>query len=157
MNETKPSRREVMSLVAMIAGLLLSYGLFAVQGLLFLIPRRLAPRTRRIFAGQIDQFEVGAIKSVFDLQGNEILITRNAKELRAYNSTCPHLGCRVHWESDRKRFFCPCHNGVFDENGVAIEGPPAAAGQNLATLPLEVDPRSGVVYLEIKDSRKKLA
>jgi len=146
-----------MSLVAMTAGLLLSYGLFAVQGLLFLIPRRLAPRTRRIFAGQIDQFEVGAIKSVLDLQGNEILIKRDAQELRAFNSTCPHLGCRVHWENDRKRFFCPCHNGAFDQNGVATEGPPAAAGQSLATLPLEVDSRSGVVYLEVKDSRKKLA
>jgi Rieske Fe-S protein len=139
------------------AGLLLSYGLFAVQGLLFLIPPRLAPRTRRIFAGQVDQFEVGALKSVLDLQGNEILIQRSAKALRAFNSTCPHLGCRVHWESDRKRFFCPCHNGVFDENGVATEGPPAAAGQSLATLPLEVDARSGVVYLEVKDVRRKLA
>ena len=118
MAEPNPSRRELIALIAMAAGLLLSYGLFAVQGLLFLIPRRLAPRTRRIFAGQIDQFEVGALKTVLDLQGNEILIKRDGKELRAFNSTCPHLGCRVHWESDRKRFFCPCHNGVFDENGV---------------------------------------
>jgi Rieske Fe-S protein len=92
-----------------------------------------------------------------DLQGNEILIKRDAKQLRAFNSTCPHLGCRVHWESDRKRFFCPCHNGVFDEDGVAIEGPPAAAGQSLASLPLEVDSRSGVVYLEVKEIRKRLA
>jgi Rieske Fe-S protein len=157
MAETNPSRRELVTLIVMAAGLLLSYGLFAVQGLLFLIPRRLAPRTRRIFAGRIDQFEVGALKSVLDLQGNEILIKRDGKELRAFNSTCPHLGCRVHWESDRKRFFCPCHNGVFDENGVAIEGPPAAAGQSLAKLPLEVDARSGVVYLEVKDVRKKVA
>jgi Rieske Fe-S protein len=157
MAETNPSRRELMALIVMAAGLLLSYGLFAVQGVLFLIPRRLAPRTRRIFAGRIDQFEVGALKSVLDLQGNEILIKRDGKELRAFNSTCPHLGCRVHWESDRKRFFCPCHNGVFDENGVAIEGPPAAAGQSLAKLPLEVDAGSGVVYLEVKDVRKKVA
>jgi Rieske Fe-S protein len=157
MAETNPSRRELMALIVMAAGLLLSYGLFAVQGVLFLIPRRLAPRTRRIFAGRIDQFEVGALKSVLDLQSNEILIKRDGKELRAFNSTCPHLGCRVHWESDRKRFFCPCHNGVFDENGVAIEGPPAAAGQSLAKLPLEVDAGSGVVYLEVKDVRKKVA
>jgi hypothetical protein len=46
---------------------------------------------------------------------------------------------------------------VFDENGVAIEGPPAAAGQSLTKLPLEVDPRSGVVYLEVKDVRKRVA
>jgi hypothetical protein len=106
MSETNPTRRELMALIVMGAGLLLSYGLFAVEGLLFLIPQRLAPRTRRIFAGQIDQFEAGALKAVLDLQGNEILIKRDGKELRAFNSTCPHLGCRVHWESDRKRFFC---------------------------------------------------
>lgn len=157
MIEMKPSRRDLLALIAMSAGLFLSYGLFAVQGLLFLVPSRLAPRTRRLFAGQIDQFEVGSLKSVLDLQGNEILIKRDPKGLSAFNSTCPHLGCRVHWESDRKRFFCPCHNGVFNENGVATEGPPAAAGQNLAKLPLEVDPKSGVVYLEVKDIRKKLA
>ncbi|HEY7714515.1 MAG TPA: Rieske (2Fe-2S) protein [Candidatus Binatia bacterium] len=155
--ETNRSRRELISLIAMGAGLLLSYGLLAVQGLLFLIPQRLAPRTRRIFAGQLDEFQVGTLKTLLDLQGNEILIKRDAKQLRAFNSTCPHLGCRVHWESDRKRFFCPCHNGVFDEDGVAIEGPPAAAGQSLASLPLEVDSRSGVVYLEVKEIRKRLA
>lgn len=154
---TNRSRRELISLIAMGAGLLLSYGLLAFQGLLFLIPQRLAPRTRRIFAGQLDEFQVGTLKTLLDLQGNEILIKRDAKQLRAFNSTCPHLGCRVQWESDRKRFFCPCHNGVFDENGVAIEGPPAAAGQSLAKLPLQVDPRSGVVYLEVKDVRKRLA
>lgn len=157
MTERNPSRRELLSLIAMGAGLLLSYGLFALQGLLFVLPRRLAPRTRRIFAGQIDQFEVGAIKSVLDLQGNEILIKRDGKKLRAFNSTCPHLGCRVHWEDDRRRFFCPCHNGAFNADGVATEGPPAAAGQSLATLPLEVDSRSGVVYLEVKDLQKKRA
>lgn len=151
-----PSRRDTLGLMAMGAGLALSYGLFAVQGLLFLLPPRLGPRTRRIFAGQIDQFEVGALKPVLDLQGNEVLIRRDAQGLRAFSSTCPHLGCKVHWEGDRQRFFCPCHNGVFDENGVATAGPPAAAGQSLTRLPLAVDPKSGVVYLEVKDVRKKL-
>lgn len=139
------------------AGLVASYGLFAAQGLLFLLPRRLKPPTRRIFAGQLDQFEVGTLRAVMDLQGNEILLKRDRKALRAFNSTCPHLGCRVHWEADKNRFFCPCHNGVFDANGVATAGPPAAAGQSLATIPLEVDKRSGVVYLEVKDVKKRQA
>ena len=45
----------------------------------------------------------------------------------AYSSTCPHLGCRVHWESEEGNFFCPCHRGVFDERGVGVSGPPADA------------------------------
>lgn len=135
-------------------GLLSSYGMFAVQGLLFLLPQRLKAPTRRLFAGQLDRFTIGEFHGVLDLQGNEILVKRDQQGLRAFNSTCPHLGCRVHWEADRQRFFCPCHNGVFNADGVATEGPPAAAGQSLAQVPLDIDKQSGVVYLEVKDVRK---
>lgn len=138
-------------------GLIASYGLFAIQGFLFLLPQRLRPPTRRLFAGQLDQFEVGSLQAVLDLQGNQILVKRDAQGLRAFNATCPHLGCRVHWEADKKRFFCPCHNGAFNADGVATEGPPAAAGQNLAAVPLEVDEKSGVVYLEVKEAKKQRA
>ena len=148
------SRRSWLASVAMGVGLISSYGMFAVQGLLFLLPQRLKPPTRRFYAGQIDQFQIGALQGVLDLQGNEILVKRENQGLRAFNSTCPHLGCRVHWQAERQRFFCPCHNGVFNAEGVAIEGPPAAAGQSLAQVPLEVDQKSGVVYLEVKDTRK---
>jgi Rieske Fe-S protein len=151
---TNLSRRSWLASVAMGVGLISSYGMFAVQGLLFLLPQRLKPPTRRLYAGQIDQFQIGALQGVLDLQGNEILVKREKQGLRAFNSTCPHLGCRVHWQAERQRFFCPCHNGVFNAEGVAIEGPPAAAGQSLAQVPLEVDQKSGVVYLEVKDTRK---
>jgi nitrite reductase/ring-hydroxylating ferredoxin subunit len=149
------SRRDGLALLAMGVGLIASYGLFAIQGFLFLLPRRLRPPTRRLFAGQLDQFQIGTLQGVLDLQGNEILVKRDKQGLRAFNSTCPHLGCRVHWQADKQRFFCPCHNGVFNADGVAVEGPPAAAGQSLAGVPVDVDQKSGVVYLEVKDLRKK--
>jgi nitrite reductase/ring-hydroxylating ferredoxin subunit len=149
------SRRDWLALLAMGVSLAASYGLFAIQGFLFLLPRHLRPPTRRLFAGQLDRFQIGGLQAVLDLQGNEILIKRDKSGLRAFNSTCPHLGCRVHWQADKQTFFCPCHNGVFNADGVAIEGPPAAAGQSLAQVPLEIDPKSGVVYLEVKDSLKK--
>lgn len=148
------SRRSWLASFAMGIGLIASYGLFAIEGFLFLLPQRLRPPTRKLFAGQLDQFQVGALQAVRDLQGNEILVKRDDKGLRAFNATCPHLGCRVHWEADKKRFFCPCHNGVFNADGVATEGPPADAGQSLANVPLEVDEKSGVVYLEVKEGKK---
>jgi Rieske Fe-S protein len=40
------------------------------------------------------------------------------------SNVCTHLGCRVRWSADRKQFFCPCHNGVFDQNGTVVSGPP---------------------------------
>jgi Rieske Fe-S protein len=30
----------------------------------------------------------------------------------------------VRWIPDTQRFFCPCHNGVFDKTGSVVSGPP---------------------------------
>ncbi len=145
------SRRAFLARVLMGVGLALSYGTFALEGFLFLIPERLRPRTRKLFAGQVDQYPPGQVQSFYDLQGNEILVKRDASGFQAFSSVCPHLGCRVRWEAEKERFFCPCHRGVFNANGIAISGPPAEGGQNLFRLPLEIDPASGVLYLEVKD------
>lgn len=149
------TRRDWLALLLMGVGLAVSYGTLALQGIMFLLPRRVRPRTRRLFAGQVAQYKIGSVQSFFDLQGNEILVRRSDLGLQAFSSTCPHLGCRVHWEAEKQRFFCPCHNGVFNADGVAISGPPAAAGQSLSRIPLEMDERTGVVYLEVKDFKRK--
>jgi len=104
----------------------------------------------------MNQFEIGKVKPVFDLEGNEILIRRISEtEFHAFSSTCPHLGCKVRWEEKENRYFCPCHRGVFNADGVAVEGPPADGGQNLASVPLRVEPDAGVVYLEVKDVKRR--
>ena len=70
-----------------------------------------------------------------------------ADSFLALSSICPHLGCRVHWEASNNRFFCPCHNGVFDPNGKATGGPPAADGQDLPHYALQVV--DGALYIEM--------
>lgn len=149
------TRREWLALVLMGVGLALSYGALALEGLAFLVPRRLKPRTRRLFAGRADQYQMGSVRSFYDLQGNEILLTRSESGFQAFSSICPHLGCRVHWQADKQHFLCPCHRGVFRSDGVAISGPPADGGQNLSQVPLSVDQASGVVYLEVKDVKRR--
>jgi Rieske Fe-S protein len=37
---------------------------------------------------------------------------------------CTHVGCPVRWNGAAKRFFCPCHGGVYDGAGRALAGPP---------------------------------
>jgi Rieske Fe-S protein len=148
-------RRGAVALLLMAAGLVLSYGLLVAQGVAFLLPRRLRPRTRLLFAGHESSYPIGGVRTVHDLRGDTILVTRDADGFRAFSSVCPHLGCHVHWIEREKRFLCPCHNGVFDAEGVAISGPPADAQQRLATVPLEVDARSGVVYLEVRDAGRR--
>ncbi len=148
------TRRDVLARVLMGAGLALSYGLLAAQGFLFLLPRRLEPKVRWLFAGRLDQYREGVVREFTGLDGKEILVRRSTGGIEAFSSVCPHLGCRVHWVPSRKEFFCPCHNGVFDGDGVAVSGPPADAGQRLARVPLRVDDAAEVVYVGVRDVRK---
>ena len=145
----------------MTTSLVAGYGTLAGQGILFVVPEHTRPRTRRIFAGRISQYQTGAVQKFYDLQGNVILVKRDKDDrgrdvFKAFSSTCPHLGCKVIWQQKHKRFFCPCHMGVFDKDGVATAGPPAAAGQKLTPVPVVADPESGVVYLEVKEAKKPL-
>jgi cytochrome b6-f complex iron-sulfur subunit len=98
--------------------------------------------------------EVAAGESfVFRLpSGSPVNVTRrgtagSASDFLALSSTCPHLGCQVHWETQNTRFFCPCHNGVFDPSGRAISGPPADAGQSLLEYPLKGE--GGILFIEV--------
>lgn len=150
----RTTRRDTLALILMGAGLTLSYGLLAAEGFLFLLPRRLEPRVRWLFAGRLDEYPEGVVRGFTGLDGTEILIKRNSGGVEAFSSVCPHLGCRVHWVPTRKEFFCPCHNGVFDGNGVAVSGPPADAGQSLERVPLRVDDAGEVVYIGVKDTGK---
>ena len=52
------------------------------------------------------------------------VLTDTGRDFVAMSNICTHLGCRVRWVADRREFFCPCHNGVFDKDGKVLAGPP---------------------------------
>ena len=151
MSDDGSTRRGVLASALMGVGLVAAYGMLGVQGLLFLLPKRLQARTRLPFAGRIDDYPVGGVRTVYDLEGTPVLIRRTEEGFTAFDSTCPHLGCKVHWEPEEDRFFCPCHKGMFDAGGVAYAGPPGDAGQILSEMDMKVDQAAGVVYLRVKD------
>jgi Rieske Fe-S protein len=45
-------------------------------------------------------------------------------EYRAFNTTCTHLSCITQYQPEKKLFWCACHGGAFDLNGINIAGPP---------------------------------
>ena len=42
----------------------------------------------------------------------------------AFSINCTHLGCPVRWLPKANLFMCPCHGGVYYEDGSVAAGPP---------------------------------
>lgn len=53
------------------------------------------------------------------------LLKRDEREdLIAFVGVCTHLDCNVTYLPEQRKFFCACHDGWYDENGINIGGPP---------------------------------
>lgn len=48
----------------------------------------------------------------------------SGNEFQVFAINCTHLGCPVRWFEESRLFMCPCHGGVFYENGDHAAGPP---------------------------------
>ncbi len=73
---------------------------------------------------------------------------RKRDKIEAVSGVCPHLGCAVGWQSDKKSFLCACHDSVFGENGDRGSGP---AERGLDPLPIAVkDGRLQLTWVRYK-------
>ncbi len=139
------------SLLAMFSGLLGGYGMFAYIAGRFLYPSN-PPGKTWMFVTEVPRMGVGDSLLYQAPTGEKIMVTRQqqtgtVKDFLALSSTCPHLGCQVHWQPQHNRYFCPCHNGVFDPTGKGIGGPPGDAGQSLPQFPLNVS--QDLLFIEV--------
>jgi menaquinol-cytochrome c reductase iron-sulfur subunit len=46
------------------------------------------------------------------------------EQFQVFAINCTHLGCPVEWFPQSGLFMCPCHGGVYYENGDHASGPP---------------------------------
>lgn len=46
------------------------------------------------------------------------------ERFQVFAINCAHLGCPVRWFSQSGLFMCPCHGGVYYEDGSRASGPP---------------------------------
>lgn len=88
--------------------------------------------------GHVNQFEIGRTVQVTFLDSSPLpwagVAARSAAWLRrldkekfvAFSINCTHLGCPVRWEGGSELFLCPCHGGVYYEDGSVAAGPPPA-------------------------------
>lgn len=148
----------------MAGGLIAGYGMFARCAGEYLYPSD--EGTAWMFVTAAASLAPGQAISFVSPTGVAVVITRKGKEQEAgsaatqpvdevltaadflaLSSVCPHLGCRVHWEPQNNRFFCPCHLGAFDPEGRPTAGPPLAANQSLPEYPLRVE--NGLLYISM--------
>jgi Rieske Fe-S protein len=140
-----------LSSIAMALGLTGSYGTFAALAGRYLFPAR-PPAKRWMYVARVADVRPGTTLQYQTPRGQTVAVTRlgggeTSEDFIALSNVCPHLGCRVHWQTQSSRFFCPCHNGAFDQEGRATEGPPFDARQNLARFPLMVE--KGLLFMEV--------
>lgn len=86
--------------------------------------------------GPIDEFPIGDITLVRlkpvekrewpEAWGAEAawVYRKSDRDFVIYNLHCTHVGCPVNWSPRARRFFSPCHGGVFDADGRVLAGPP---------------------------------
>jgi menaquinol-cytochrome c reductase iron-sulfur subunit len=86
--------------------------------------------------GPVDQYKVGETVEVVVEDPSPLpwagVVATTAVWLRretetqffAFAVNCTHLGCPVRWLPDASFFMCPCHGGVFYQDGTVAGGPP---------------------------------
>ena len=141
------NRRGALATLFMVGGMALSYGTACIYGLRYIFGRQRPPRMAQVLSAGLPDIPEGGSLLARDLTGRKFLLVRSGSRVRAFSTTCTHLGCQVFWMADKKIFFCPCHNGVFDADGVPIAGPPPTP---LVQYPVEV--RSASIFVTMPEA-----
>jgi menaquinol-cytochrome c reductase iron-sulfur subunit len=86
--------------------------------------------------GKIESFKIGETRAVQYEDASPLpwagVTARSAAWLRrvnadtfiAFSINCTHLGCPVRWLAQANLFMCPCHGGVYYQDGAVAAGPP---------------------------------
>jgi menaquinol-cytochrome c reductase iron-sulfur subunit len=133
------SRRRFSERVTIAAGtaIALLTGVPVLGFVLAPLIRKPAPIWRSV--GSVDSFAVGQTVKVEFVDPSPLpwsgITSKNAAWLRrvadndfiAFSINCRHLGCPVRWVAGAKLFMCPCHGGVYYEDGSVAAGPPPEA------------------------------
>jgi Rieske Fe-S protein len=123
------------------AGIIVAGGAAAVAFLTPLLGYFLAPILKPkpdewLDIGAIDDFAVGETTLITYVSPNrgpwDGMTAKSAAYVRrtgpeaftVFDVHCAHLGCPVNWFKESGLFLCPCHGGVYYEDGERASGPP---------------------------------
>lgn len=153
--DPSPDRRRFLARVSTaLAGLAAAAVAVPAVGF-FLAPLVGRPTRAWRAVGRVDDFAVGdTVRVAFDdpaplawggATGRSAAWLRRTgpEAFTAFAVECTHLGCPVRWLAQAKLFMCPCHGGVYYNDGAVAAGPPPRA---LPRLPVRVE--GGRVFVE---------
>jgi len=79
-----------------------------------------------------------------------VYVTKDSQgQLRVLTSICPHLGCTVPWNKEKREFICPCHGATFTPDGTRVSGP-SLRGMD----PLETSVQNGQLLVRFQYFRQ---
>jgi cytochrome b6-f complex iron-sulfur subunit len=110
----------------LLKGLLGFVGGLGLGGLIYGIYRFLAPRAGADASVEISLSDIPMGGAYLFQYGTSpgLLFRGEEGSMKAFSLVCTHLACTVTWNPERKNFYCPCHEGLFDAEGHVISGPP---------------------------------
>ena len=133
--EPKPSRRSFLGFMVTALNLAVVSAL-AIPAIRFVV----SPLGRKSKEAWIDILseselkvgetkEVGFVMKVYDGYQTvdrkyTVYLHKSEHGLKCFDPACTHLGCKIKFQDDQRRYFCPCHGGIFSENGAVVSGPP---------------------------------
>jgi menaquinol-cytochrome c reductase iron-sulfur subunit len=131
------SRRRMLSRVSLaMTGMITA--VLSVPILAYLLtPLIRRPPDTWVSLGRVDQFAVGqTVQVAYDdpsplpwagtTARTSVWLRRTDQDsFIAFAVNCTHLACPVNWRPDAGLFLCPCHGGVFYQDGRVAGGPPA--------------------------------
>ncbi len=79
----------------------------------------------------LSDLPIGSAKPIA-YAGSPAIVLRTAESIKAFSLVCTHLSCTVEWQPGSREFYCPCHDGRYDEFGEVLAGPPPVPLEALA-------------------------
>jgi len=77
-----------------------------------------------------------------------VWLAKRGDQLQCFSTACPHAGCGIDFDTERRLFVCPCHGSSFGLDGSRQDGPSPRDMDRL-----EVDVHDGQVHCRFQRFR----
>ena len=143
--DSSHNRREFLSKFGIFGAMFIAIGFFVKNIFSFLLPVRKEKTYHKYLVARLGEIPVGKAKEI-TIGRKPVFVIHLKSGYKVFSGICTHLGCLVRWEEQKNRFYCPCHQGVFNKSAIVKSGPPP---RPLDEFKVEVDKK--LVFIMIED------